>query len=236
MALACSVLALLGGRSLAHQGVRPTAPSGSPPAAGKLLVAAPRLQDPNFARSVVLLVAYDGVRGAMGVIVNQPTPIELARVLPAPGALAGRGDRVWRGGPVLPSSLLTLIRTKEELADTETVFDDVRMLLSREAFERVLESRVPAERLRAFAGHAGWAPGQLEAEIARGDWTVVPATAATVFSETPEETWPRLQRRSEGQWTSLEPGNACVATSRRQAICRDRAGLDVPTPGSPPRL
>ncbi len=175
---------------------------GGRPAKGKLLVASPDMQDPRFARAVILLVAYEA-GGAMGVIVNQPTPVRLAKVLPELEAAEDRSDYVWRGGPVLPTSLLTLVRSPKEPADSETVFGDVRMLTSREAFERSLANRTPRERLRAYAGHAGWAPGQLDAEIARGDWTVMPATPEMVFSETPEETWPKLMERSEGEWTRL---------------------------------
>jgi putative transcriptional regulator len=169
-------------------------------------VASSDQEDPNFARSVVLLVAYDADEGAMGVIVNQPTPIKLAKILPELEGVEDRTDRLWRGGPVLPTSLLTLVRSKKPVADSEPVFDDVRMLTSKAAFARTLESNIPRERVRAFAGHAGWGRGQLESEIANGDWVVMPATAEVVFSVTPEEVWPKLVQRAEGEWTFLPGG------------------------------
>ena len=203
LALACCLFALLAalGSRLAHATRSPTPSTAL--ARGKLLVAAAHLDDPNFARSVVLLLAYDEEGGAMGVIVNRPTPLRLARVLPDVPALAGRSDRLWRGGPVLPTSLLTLVRSRENLDGSEAVLEDVRVLTSRKAVLRTLESPVPSEQLRAFAGHAGWAPGQLEAETARGDWTVVPATAPLVFSSNPDELWPSLERSGTRQWTQL---------------------------------
>jgi putative transcriptional regulator len=197
--------ATIGGPAPAHELVSSRGAPGGRPAKGKLLVASSDLEDPNFARSVILLVAYNGDEGAMGVIVNQPTPIKLAKILPQVEGLGARSDRVWRGGPVLPTSLLTLVRSKKPLDDSEPVFEDVRMLTSREAFERTLASKVPGERLRAFAGHAGWGAGQLEAEIARGDWVVMPATSEIVFSSAPDGVWPKLAERAEGEWTFLPP-------------------------------
>ncbi|MCW5891080.1 MAG: YqgE/AlgH family protein [bacterium] len=177
-----------------------TGPQSERPARGKLLVAAQSLQDPPFARSVVLLVSHDAEDGSMGVIVNQPLDVTLAKILPD---VTHRRDRLWRGGPILTTSLLTLIRHPKNVADTEPLFADVRMLTSRVAFERALASDVPADRLRAFAGHAGWAPGQLETELARGDWSLMPATAEIVFATEPARVWPKLMQRGNGEWTRL---------------------------------
>jgi putative transcriptional regulator len=201
IALSCGVLVLgVWERPLAR--ALTAAPPGTRPAKGKLLVASADQEDPHFAGSVVLLVAYDAEEGAMGVIINQPTPIKLARILPELPQLARRQDRLWRGGPVLPTSVLTLVRSKKALPDSELLVDDVRMLTSREAFERTLQGNIPHDRVRAFAGHAGWGPGQLEAEIARGDWIVMPASGEIVFSTTPDRIWPELMERGEGEWTS----------------------------------
>lgn len=177
-----------------------TGPANDRPARGKLLVAMPGLQDPNFARTVVLLVAHDAEEGTMGVIVNQPLDIPLAKVLPE---LERRRDRLWRGGPILPTSLLTLTKGEKASDDTEVVFGDVRMITSREGFDRAMDSGIPQERLRAFAGHAGWAPGQLEAELARGDWAIMPATTEVVFCARPSDVWPKLMNRADGEWTRL---------------------------------
>jgi len=139
----------------------------------------------------------------MGVVVNQPMPIKLATVLPDIRSLGRRADRLWRGGPVLPTSLLVLVRSKKPVDGSEVVFEDVRMLTSRESVQRVLEGEVPRNRLRAYAGHTGWGPGQLEAEIARGDWIVMPAKAEQVFTDAPEGVWPGLVEHGEGEWTLL---------------------------------
>jgi putative transcriptional regulator len=155
---ACCLLAILAAGAVAPD-ARPR------PDKGKFLVATRQLGDPTFGESVVLVVARDD-SGIMGVIVNQPTAIKFAAVL--------------------PTSLLALVRAKQAPADSDTVFGDVRILTSRDAFERALDGRVPRERLRAFAGHAGWTPEQRDDEIARGDWFVGPATADAAFSAAPE--------------------------------------------------
>ena len=173
------------------------------PEKGKLLVAARQIQDPGFAESVVLILEYDADGGTMGVIVNQPMPLKLATVLPNIRSLEKRGDQLWRGGPVLPTSLLVLLRSKKPVDGSQAVFEDVRVLTSRDAFRHVLEGDVPRGRLRAFAGHAGWGPGQLEEEIARGDWIVMQAKPEQVFSEKPEGVWPGLLEHGEGEWTLL---------------------------------
>jgi len=171
------------------------------PAKGKLLIASRQIADPNFSKTVILLVAYEDEGGAMGVIVNRPTPIPLAKILPQFGALGGRSDQVWLGGPVLPTSLLVLQKAAKPHADAESVFQDVYVLTSRAAVERLLGSKKQAGRFRAYAGHTGWGPGQLQNEVERGDWLVVPAKPEVVFSERPAEVWEGLMERSEGEWT-----------------------------------
>src|SRR5262249_62160150 len=96
----------------ARAGVGPPAGPNARPAKGKFLVSGHGLGDPNFAESVILLLAVDDKNGAMGVIVNRPTPIKLSAILPESKSLADRGDRVWRGGPGLPTSLPLLVRAK----------------------------------------------------------------------------------------------------------------------------
>lgn len=182
--------------SLVAEGIGPR------PAAGKLLVAARSLRDPNFDQTVVLLLDYSA-EGALGVIVNRPTPMKLSLLLPEAEGIGDRPDVVYEGGPVMPGAMLMLLRSEEELEDARRILDGVLATPSRELLEQRIASGFPADRLRVFFGHAGWGPGQLDAEVARGDWLVLSGDAATVFDEAPAEVWPRLIRHESDLMASL---------------------------------
>jgi putative transcriptional regulator len=178
---------------------------------GMLLVASRDLADPNFSETVVLLVAY-GPHGTMGVIINRPSDVKLATVLPSIKALRGRADLVYLGGPVMTNHVLMLIRSTKVLDDSLAVFDDVYASSSLTVLKHELAHHGAKNHFRAFAGHAGWAPGQLEAEIAHGDWYVTPADADGVLTSKPQELWSKLLGRVEGDWVRRNRG-----TVRRRA-------------------
>ena len=202
---------------LAATGPEPGTPARRP-ARGMLLVAAPELPDPRFAHTVVLLLTH-GADGMMGVVVNRPTPVQLSDVMPEAKGPKARTDTVFLGGPVMPSGMLVLVRTAKPPSGSERIFEDVHAIMGREVLRRVLRSKLPPGRLRAYAGHAGWAPGQLDAELSRGDWYVIPAEGSVVFSDAPDGVWPQLIERSEGTWT-------------RAPRCGDAiAGLPTSSPG-----
>ncbi len=162
------------------------------PAKGVFLVASRTLLDPNFYRSVVLLTAY-GSKGAMGLVVNHPTQIKLSEVFPEVESLRRSSEVIYRGGPVASHRVLILFRSPSLPPSAAWIFDDVYMSANQALLDKLIQE---GKRLfRLYAGHAGWAPGQLEMEIARGGWYVLPADAALVFSEAPSKTWQRLMDR-----------------------------------------
>lgn len=197
LALATALAAV----AMAGSSPAPAAP-GAQPAQGKLLVAARDLLDPNFEQAVVLLVQY-GPEGALGLIVNRPTEIELTRALPNAEGVDGRADVLYRGGPVLPAGMMMLLRRDGPVDGAQRVFADVHASASLDLLYKTLEDGTPPERLRIFTGHSGWAPGQLDSEIARGGWLVLPGDADLVFSARPSEVWPRLIRRESDLLASL---------------------------------
>ena len=163
---------------------------------GQLLVATPALKDPNFERTVVLLVAHEPA-GALGVVLNRATEIPVADVLGDWGNLAGSPAVVFEGGPVQPDTAICLARSRPG-ADPEG-FNKVNgpigtLDLSRdpESFEGTVEG------VRVFAGYAGWAAGQLEAEIATGSWFVFDALPGDPLFPYPEELWAMVLRRQGG--------------------------------------
>jgi len=158
------------------------------PAAGRMLVASRDLPDPNFERSIVLLLAYDE-KGAMGLIVNHPTEITLSHALPDVEEGSSLDEPVWFGGPVSPDGMRMLFRSGRTPEDSERVIEDVHVSGSPKLLRRMARLPVP---LKVFAGYAGWGPGQLELEIERGDWHIVEGRADLVFDDEPFRMWQRL--------------------------------------------
>jgi putative transcriptional regulator len=153
---------------------------------GKLLVATSESRDPDFARSVVLLIHYDR-RGAVGVMLNRPSRIPLSELIP--GAASVR-TFAWAGGPVA-LGVIAIAESEKAPALAVRLFDDVYAMTDRAAIGRAVRSHV---RIRVFAGNCGWTVDQLAGEIRRRLWRVRPCTAGLIFEADPETLWERLSR------------------------------------------
>jgi len=167
--------------------------------AGQLLLAAPTLQDPNFARTVVLIGMHDK-DGAMGVVLNRPSTVTVGEAVPQLEDVMGAAETLYVGGPVQPSSVVFLAEFLEpELAGT--------LVLGRIGFPApdadVEQLAQATARRRVFAGHAGWGRGQLDAEIAGGDWIAHPAEPRDVFTQMPGELWSEVLTRKGGSYALL---------------------------------
>lgn len=161
---------------------------------GKLLVAGPSLVDPNF-RQTVVLVGEHGSEGAMGVILNRPSPVSVVDAVPPLAGLAEDGDLVYIGGPVQPQAIVVLGDFGEPDEAAALVLGSIGFLPGEiESAEDVAS----LARARVFAGYAGWAPGQLESEIEDESWIVEPALPEDVFTELPEGLWRHVLRRKGG--------------------------------------
>jgi len=168
-----------------------------------LLVARKNLPDPFFRDSVVLITRSGGPT-PVGVIVNHPTDVPLSRVFSDIERLRSRDETLFFGGPVMPEQLLVVFRAAVPPTAAIEVLDGVYMSLSRELLRELLGRENPVEGLRVFAGHAGWAPGQLESEVARGDWHLVTADARMVLEMEPEKLWKELERRASATTVRYE--------------------------------
>ena len=155
---------------------------------GVLLVASPNLDDPNFRQAVVLIVEH-GPEGTVGLILNRSTNVLLSHALPDLSVLKGTSYRIFAGGPVEPSRLLLLFRLKEPPADARSVFDGVYVGGTPKVLERIITQAKPTETFRAFAGFAGWAPSQLEAEMLLGAWGILPPDSFSIFDQDPATLW-----------------------------------------------
>lgn len=161
-----------------------------------LLVADPQLADPNFHQSVVLVTRHEGIAGPIGVVINRPSPVTLAQAFPDVKALAGLEDRVYIGGPVARQALFFVFRAATPPVDAVAISEGVYFDWSGERLRQLLARDKLAEGLRVYAGHAAWAPGQLEAEVARGFWKSARPDDRTLFAARPETLWPELSRRA----------------------------------------
>jgi putative transcriptional regulator len=172
------------------------------PDGGFLLVAKPSIQDPNFAHTVVLVALVpDGA--TLGVILNRPTKRSLADILPGDERLARFTEPLCIGGPVQATGLFALFRGTEAPGESFPMIGDVRFAIHPATVEQLL--RNPPEALRLFAGYAGWGPGQLDGELARGDWWTLQADVETIFRKDTGTLWEELSRRL-GSVTALRDG------------------------------
>lgn len=171
-----------------------------------LLVATPILLDPNFADAVVLLLDTDE-SGALGVVLNRPTPVPVADVLPDWRDVVSEPEVLYQGGPVSPDGALAvgLVRDDEEPPLGFRAVLDRLGLLDLDTPAALVEGGLAG--LRIFAGYAGWGAGQLAAEIEEGSWYLVPGHAGDVFRPDPTDLWRDVLRRQPGQlaWHSTRP-------------------------------
>ncbi len=169
----------------------------SDPLVGRLLVATPLLEDPNFRRTVVLILDHSG-GGAMGIVVNRPRREQVALVLPDWQPYVTAPAVLFQGGPVGLDSALGLVGVPGD--DDEPV--GVRRILGSIG---LVDLDIPPQvvaggvaGIRIFAGHAGWGSGQLESEIEEGAWYTVDAEARDAFTDTPQDLWRTVLRRQRG--------------------------------------
>jgi putative transcriptional regulator len=165
-------------------------PEGDP-LVGQLLVASPRMGDPRFDRTVVLLVRHDS-HGAMGIAINRPVEeLPLASVMKAIGedakGVEGRA-LIFAGGPVEPEAGFVLHSIDYHRAKTLGISRFVAMTSTPEIFRDIAHKHGPKKFLMAF-GYCGWGPGQLERELAQHAWFTAPADPKLIFDENRENVW-----------------------------------------------
>jgi putative transcriptional regulator len=176
---------------------------------GDLLVATAMLLDPNFERSVVLVLDADE-DGALGVVLNRPSRVPVEEILPDWGPLAGAPDVLFQGGPVSTDSALAVgAATASGEPEGEPVgfrrlYDGVGIV----DLDTPTAIVGPAlTHLRIFAGYAGWGREQLAGEISEGSWYVVRSEPTDLFGRDPKGLWTRVLRRQPGElaWVSTRP-------------------------------
>jgi putative transcriptional regulator len=168
---------------------RPAWAADTDPTTAVLIVARSSLRDPNFKDSVVLVLNNLGP-GPAGVILNRPTRIPVSELFPGVEHLARANDKLYFGGPLATTSVLFLFRAAAPPGEAIRVADGIYLGTDRDLLRKLLSRDKPMDGLRIFVGFSSWGPGQLEGEIARGDWTLAPATSNTILDRKSEHPWP----------------------------------------------
>ncbi len=158
------------------------------PAKGTFLVASPRMADPRFSYSVILMLEH-GEDGSLGLIINKATKIPLSRVLPDLDVGGNDDHTLYLGGPVGRDFLIYLTRREEPPERSSHLMGDVYFGGDKLVLEQLIKEKKDDNELRLFSGHSGWAPGQLASELARKDWKVIPANVYTVFERDLDQLW-----------------------------------------------
>lgn len=166
---------------------------------GKILVASRDLGDPNFAKTVILLVRYDEDKGGVGLVINKRTDVPISKVFEDLKEARGRNDPVYVGGPVELNTVMALLKTASKPEGATRVFGDVYLISDKDLLTHTLASSAEAAVFHTYVGYAGWGAGQLEHEVDLGAWHIMPGDSATVFHADPDSVWPRLIRRTETQ-------------------------------------
>lgn len=162
-----------------------------------MLVAGGALLDPNFHQTVVLVTEHSE-DGAMGVVLNRPGAVSVAQAVPEVHGLVEDGAPLFVGGPMQNEAVIVLAEFTRHDVDARLILDGIGYLEAR-----ALDAEVPVARARAFAGYAGWSPGQLEREVESNSWIIEPALPGDVFSDDPAHLWNTVLRRKGGEHAIL---------------------------------
>ncbi len=182
-------------------------------------MATPLLGDPNFARTVVLLLTHDEEDGAFGVVLNRPSETEVLELVPPWSSHAAEPSLMFLGGPVGPSAVVA-VGVAEAAGDTAAEpapeSDGWRPIVGRmgtvDLNMEPVDVAVPLAGVRLFAGSAGWMSGQLEGEIAEEAWWVLPSHHTDVLTRDPTGLWARVLRRQPPptSWFAVFPPDPMV--------------------------
>lgn len=164
-------------------------------ASGILLIATQNLDGTSFARTVILVTHY-APTGAMGIAVNRMSGYPVSHFFDG-----GLSEPLLLGGPVRPSALFVLARDPKSKHRTHVV-DDVYLIAGPGAhvFLKENPNSSKGEAWRAYAGYSGWAAGQLDAEIDRGDWVILPSGVDHVFRGNVDSMWSTLSQLAKARW------------------------------------
>jgi len=168
-----------------------------------LLLSMPQMQDPNFARSVVLLCDFRP-EGAFGLVLNRPTEMAASEMVRLEPPVEGGNDlRLYVGGPVQPERGWILLPQSPDDPDCRVIQEGLYLSASPHVLRQVLET-TPTPRARVLAGYAGWGPGQLDAELSQSAWLFGDIHLDLIFDLDPSIMWDTAIRRLGADPSALQ--------------------------------
>jgi len=164
---------------------------------GQLLISSPRLVDPNFRRTVVLIAQHDE-HGAMGLVLTRQSDMLIADAVPELADLPGADGVVHVGGPVQPEAIMALAEFDDRDDAIAPVVGSVGFVAAEASVEEL-----SIRRVRVFAGYSGWGAGQLEEELDELSWIVAAAEPDDAFADDPDELWRTVLQRKGGKFALI---------------------------------
>jgi len=174
---------------------------------GKLLVASPSLADPNFAKTVVLLIRRDD-EGIVGLILNRRTDLALSQVLEGIPGTKDRSDQAYLGGPVQVAAVTALLQSPKKVEGADSIFGEVYLVSTKTLLEHTLAAKPDPQVFHVYLGYAGWSNDQLRKEVELGAWFIFPADTGVVFNSDPGSLWRQMIRKTEQKFAESNPGSA----------------------------
>jgi putative transcriptional regulator len=174
--------------------------------AGKVLVASRDLGDPNFAKTVILLVRCDA-QGVVGLVLNRRSHVPLSRVLKDLKAAKDRSDPVYLGGPVEAAAVFALLQSEAKVEGAERIFGGVYLISAKTLFEQTIAARPDRGVFHVYLGYAGWTEEQLRREVDLGAWYIFPAEVSTIFNSDPDSLWPQMIGKTELKMAATDPAD-----------------------------
>jgi putative transcriptional regulator len=170
-----------------------------------VLVASRDLADPNFAKTVILLVHYDE-QSVLGLMVNRHTDVAVSRLFDGLKAAKDRADSIYLGGPVEISTVFALLDSPDKPKGVDPIFGRTYLLSTKDQLERTVAMRPDSGVFHVYLGYAGWTNEQLRREVALGMWFIFQADASMVFDSDPDTLWQRMIKKTEQKMAILKLG------------------------------
>ncbi|MEE9552554.1 MAG: YqgE/AlgH family protein [Gammaproteobacteria bacterium] len=168
---------------------------------GIFLIAGQSLDDPNFSKTVILITDYSA-DGTAGLVINRQTKVPVIKALPKLEKLMPATEHLYLGGPVDTNIFSLLAESDIDLPSTQAkhIFSNVYIIVTIDLLDQLIREKEDDQSFKMYVGYAGWAPGQLETELLRGDWYLWHANKDTIFNKAPDTIWNELINRVSAKW------------------------------------